>query len=255
MKYYLFIGYQLLEKNSKLPKIKIFNDSVLIDEFLCDNESSTTIESVYKEQQTNTGPYGNHSVKQKIIFSFDTPNKIKLYEIDSSSWDSGSEIKIQVCDNNSNYNNGFMTKRSMVLINPVFLLPKWLYEDKPLMEKIFLKSAKLLGHMPGWTMMDRSTAREQWPGFCTTAQSLYDMQDLCSGGDFERTFKIRHKHGLFFITKSHKNKVGFFKLDRFTHAWYQWMHKYRFTFLGSLDGRSSDIILVKKGINIENEDK
>jgi len=263
MKYYLFLGYQIIEKNSKLPKVKIFNDSILIDEFFCDNESSTTIESVYKEQQKNIGPYGNHTVKQNYEFSFDTPKKMKLYELDSSSWHSDSEIKIQVCDNKSNYNNGFMTKSSMVLLNPVFLIPKWLYEDKTSMEKIFLKSARLLGHMPGWhnmdisadMSMDISDSREQWPGFCTTSESLPDMQDLCSGGDFERTFKIRHKHGLFFITKAHKHKVGFFKLDRFTHAWYQWMHKYRFTFLGSLDGKSRDITLVKKDINIENEDQ
>jgi len=263
MKYYLFIGYQLIDKNKNNPKIRIFCDNDLIDEFTCDNESSTTLVSEYVEHEKESGKQGTASIKRHVEFSFDTPKKMKLYELDSSSWHSDSEIKIQVCDNNSNYNNAFMTKSSIVLLNPVFLIPKWLYEDQSTMEKILIRSARHLSHLPKWKGIDFSDSRVQWPGHCINPECLTysgyenNLRSLFSGGDYERTFIIKHKHGIHFITQEGKNTVGFFQLDRFTHAWYQWMRKYKFYFFGSScnDGIGSKVIrnmtIVKKDINTE----
>jgi len=264
MKYYLFIGYQLFEKNIKYPSVKIYNDNTLIDEFVCDNESSASIESVYDEKVEEIVINGKRSVNHKSIRTFTTPNKVKVYEIDSSSWHEESVIKIQVINNKSNYNNGFMNKRSMVLIDPVFLMPRSLYEDKDTVEKIFLKTSKLKGKVPGIQKIAHRP-RIIWPGHCNHSDTENEIENSAnhqyffSGGDFEQTLNIRRKHGIYFATQKEKNPIGFFHVDDFTHAWYQWMHNYRFNFLGTsfcTGGMANkDIKLIKTKINTENEDQ
>jgi hypothetical protein len=265
MKYYLFIGYQLIEKNVDYPTVQVFSDNTLIDEFICDNEFTTTIESIYKERVDETGTHGNKTVDHTAKFTFTTPKNTKVYEIDSSIWNNDSVFKIKVSDNNSNHTNGFMNKRSMILISPIFLMPKSLYEDKDTMEKIFLQSGKLKGKIPGLKKISPSVSRVRWPGFCTYSESegateyADNLKYLFSGGDFERKFNIQQKHGIYFITQKGKHALGFFHIDDFTHAWYQWMHRYRFYFLGtslcSDSKRSGDITVVKNEINTINEDK
>ena len=43
MKYYLIIGYQLLEKYKEFPSVRVYINQQLVDEFKCDSEQTTKI--------------------------------------------------------------------------------------------------------------------------------------------------------------------------------------------------------------------
>lgn len=231
MKYYLFLGYQLFERHNKAPTVRIYTDDTLVDEFICDNEKSIEMDNDYTEHQEWQEEFVKFKAVRKNKDTYHTPAKIKVYEVDSSDWNHASVIKIKVLNNASNNSNGFVSKRSMVLFNPVFLIPKKLYDNTDAMEKIFIKSCQNNGRVPGGKKYNRLNKRITWPGYSTYPDNLANVKNrslLVSGGDFELLINIRKKHGIHFIKIDNDLPIGFFHIDEYTHAWYQHMKKYKF---------------------------
>ena len=56
------------------------------------------------------------------------PNKIKMYEIDDHLFYNKEEnnIKLEICNSDSNYSNGFMTNSTLIQLRSMFLIPKHL---------------------------------------------------------------------------------------------------------------------------------
>ena len=239
MKYNLILGYQLFEKNLGFPTVRVFINDVLIDEFVCDNENSSKIKTVYDENLTTANETYTKIHRIKQTFTFSTPSKLKIYEIDSSTLSDKGSLKIQVVNNNSDYNNGFMNKRALAMISPVFLLPKWLVDDEVTMGRIIKKSCYLKGKTPGyWKMRSKEYLEKErviWPGYCNYPDNRYEVGQedlLVSGGKFDVIFKIKKKHGIYFITKDEELPIGFFHTDDFFHAFYQWKNNYQFYIYG-----------------------
>ena len=136
-------------------------------------------------------------------------------------------MKIEVTNNKSNYTNGFMSKKSMVIINPVYLVPKDLFDDKSKMHRIIKRTAQLKGKTPAAGFLKSkkylSRNRIQWPGFC-----LYpDHRQFASygtvlkqGGDFEINFNIQKKHRVYVLSLDTNLPIGYFFTDDFFYAWY-----------------------------------
>ena len=132
MKYLLIIGYQLFEEYKTFPKVRVRVNDNLLDEFTCDNRKNTNVSSVEKVITEVEGEGGfKHTTVQNFENSFNCPAKYKVYELDDYSWakNKRSSLTIEVFDNKSNYNNGFMNRRSLVCFNPIFLIRKDFLED------------------------------------------------------------------------------------------------------------------------------
>ena len=158
MKYYLIIGYQTLGKFKKYPKIAIYHNDFLLDEFDANNEEYTHISTNlnigvkaypwYREIQNyfTTGWWVDAHDPDKNIphtFELNVPKKYKVVELDESvfSKDKVGKLKIQVKGGPTNYTNGFVTKTNTLLIFPVFLIPEIFFDTKlNLPEKVFTKN-------------------------------------------------------------------------------------------------------------------
>jgi len=232
MKYNLIIGYQLLEKYLKFPTIRVKVDDTMIDEFEVDNENSSDITTIYNQNFVYDIDRAKHTVKRNINLTFSTPSKFKVYELDSEVLTDKGSLKIEVINNKSDYNNGFMKKRSMVLISPVYLLPKSLFYDKTVLERI-MRKIELLKGIPG-SMLPEITAENRtfWPGYCNHTDfdpvTCTFVDTLGKGGNYTTTLNIFKKHGIYLITHLKNTPKGFFWTQKFFYAFYQWYTKKKF---------------------------
>ena len=192
MKYTLIIGYHLIEKNKDYPTIRISLNNNFISEFDCDNEKTVV-------RDTNTQILGetlfyNTEYKQAISRwrknTVTMPCKFKTFELDSTTWKHNNKLCIEIQNNKSNYTNGFMSKRSLVVLRPIYLIPTTWLEDKKKSAKL-LKKCYLIERRIG-RFMDKK--RWPWPG-------IYD--DGCPeffGGETKIYLDIKKQKNFFIIT-------------------------------------------------------
>ena len=128
------------EKNKDFPTIRVNVNGQLVDEFVCDNEQSIEVSERVIENKCNGSKYLKHRIDRIDHHKFLIPKKCRVIELDTSSWSTEGEISINVSNNKSNYNNGFMSKRSMVSLEPVFLISKDMYHDRNSLYRIFKKN-------------------------------------------------------------------------------------------------------------------
>jgi len=239
MKYYLIIGYQIVEKNITYPNtdpptVNVSINNILIDKFLCDNEESVAVESVTNELITDIGPAHKKIKKVSTKDTYSTPSKLQIYEIDSETFKNRDNVlKIEVTKNFSDYTNGFLNKRSMVVLNPIFFIPKDLLQNPHLMNKLIKKFCRVMGKIPGTALKIRkyqSTERVVWPGYHLYPDHIIyrtnpDVVPLVNGGNFKISLNIKKRLGLHFITHHNEVPKGYFWSDDFFLAWYQWQAK------------------------------
>ena len=278
MKYYLIIGYQLLEKHKEFPTVNVSINDTLIDNFLCDNEESVSLESVANECHTMLGPTYKRTFNRTMTNTYSTPSKLQIYEIDSDTFNNHDDVlKIEVTKNYSDYTNGFLNKRSLVGFNPIFLIPKDLLHNQNSMHKLIKKfySPLFLRHWQKIKYLERVV----WPGYSAYPDHLlYNASNLAEsgtnitvpvsgGGNFKILLNIKKRLGLHFLTHHNKIPKGFFYIDDFFTAWYRWQSKKDFTVNvkteHNADKRKNPNgtsvfamdIIVKNNINTDNEDK
>mgnify|MGYP005995859147 CR=1 FL=1 len=231
MKYYLIIGYQLLERYRTFPIVTVHMNGQFVDEFECDNQEATQM-SAREIYINNIKGYGNARQCDRIEdFSFTTPSKYKMYELDSNDWPEQGELSIEVSKSYSNYTNGFMSRRSMVKFNPVFLIRKDLYDNHEAMMKI-IKAQRYAN----WVNRSHNRDDEQnlqmkivrptWPGFSSYPDNFRkEAGDLYKGGNFTIKFAIKKKHKTYMLVGDDMNTKGYFQLDVFFLAWYNFYTK------------------------------
>lgn len=271
MKYYLVIGYCLFEKNVDWPTIKVYVNNTLVDEFTCDNDRTTKITSHNAIREQNEGRYGyNATYTQEFTSKFSTTKKHKVIEVDTSSWPDTGQLKIEVAGNKSNYNNGFMSKKSMVALQPIYLIPKDLLHDEETMKRIFLKMSNNQERIYIEKSQPKeidSLTRTIWPGFtlyqAPSLDSVYGQKKvkeelICGGGDFTLNFDIIKKHKIFMLTKDRWKKKGYLFTDSFFHAWYQHFTKKYFNLVVyqnfDREGITRSRYVKLEEINTSNED-
>ena len=238
MKYYLIIGYQLLEKHKEFPTVRVYINEQLIDEFECDNEQATEISI---QERAEVKAYGKcHTMGRDTIdtFKYSTPAKYKVIELDSSTWLDNGELMIEVSNNNSNYNNGFMNKRSIVSFGTILLIRKDVLDDKSKMLRIIKKfyyserNLHLRNRRSSWSLQGN---QPRWPGLSNYPGEHLGFQDsisLTSGGNFNLQCKIKKKHKMHILIKDTVETKGYFCMDRFFVAWYQYYSKNYFDMAG-----------------------
>lgn len=223
MKYLLIIGYQLFEEYKTFPKVRVRVNDNLLDEFTCDNRKNTNVSSVEKVITEVEGEGGfKHTTVQNFEHSFNCPAKYKVYELDDASWakNKRSSLTIEVFDNKSNYNNGFMNKRSLVCFNPIFLIRKDFLEDP---EKLF-KLIKYEAWAEAMFHCKRAISRWKWPGMTSYEVRAHDIrvshEELCKGGEtFAIKFDIIKKYNMRILCREGDTVQGIFHVENFFRAW------------------------------------
>ena len=225
MKYYLIIGYQLLEKYKQLPTVRVCLNGQLVDEFLCDNEQTTEILVQSRFSKNMSGTCHNWKWDSVETSRYMTPAKYKMIELDATSWPDKGELTIEVSDNNSNYNNGFMTLRSVVWITPVILIRKDLHDNISVLYRIMKKLRQELTRSGyDWPGPNGLETRATWPGispYSTREIDRESFEELHRGGDFTLHFEIRKKHKTHILVVDSRPVKGYFRVDRFFLAWYE----------------------------------
>ena len=225
MKYYLIIGYQLLEKYKQLPTVRVRLNGQLVDEFLCDNEQTTEILVQSRFSKNMSGTCHNWKWDSVETSRYMTPAKYKMIELDATSWPDKGELTIEVSNNNSNYNNGFMTLRSVVWITPVILIRKDLHDNISVLYRIMKKLRQELTRSGyDWPGPNGLETRATWPGispYSTREIDRESFEELHGGGDFTLHFEIRKKHKTHILVVDSRPVKGYFRVDRFFLAWYE----------------------------------
>ena len=225
MKYYLIIGYQLLEKYREFPTVRVHINGQLVDEFLCDNEQTTEVSIQTKHIVNSHGTCFNKTWDSIETSKFMTPAKYKMIELDATSWPDKGELTIEVSDNNSNYNNGFMTLRSIVWITPVILIRKDIHDNISILYRIMKKLRQELSRSGyKWDGPNGLETRATWPGispYSTREIDRESFEELHGGGEFTLHFEIRKKHKTYILVVDSRPVKGYFCVDQFFLAWYE----------------------------------
>jgi hypothetical protein len=261
MKYYLIIGYQLLEKNKNFPTIRVYINGQMIDEFECDNEQATKISTKCIIDRHLVAEYFETKVNDIRTYEYQTTKKYKVFEVDSSSWPDQGDLVLEVLNNKSDYNNGFMRNRSLVSFDVVFLIRKDIYDSKSTMYNIIKKFLTTLSmyNLDWYPACDspRWPGVTKYPGFVGLGQSRRE-NNIPKGGDFKKKFTIKKKHKMHMLVLENVETKGYFCIDRFFLAWYQYYSKNYFDLVikeeQDLDGGKSKIKVEIKEINTNNED-
>ena len=225
MKYYLIIGYQLVEKHKEFPTVRVHINGQLVDEFLCDNEQTTEVSIQTKHIVNSHGTCFNKTWDSTETSKFMTPAKYKMIELDATSWPDKGELTIEVSDNNSNYNNGFMTLRSIVWITPVILIRKDIHDNISILYRIMKKLRQELSRSGyKWDGPNGLETRATWPGispYSTREIDRESFEELHGGGEFTLHFEIRKKHKTYILVVDSRPVKGYFCVDQFFLAWYE----------------------------------
>jgi len=238
----------------------------LVDDFQCDNEQSIEVDSTLIEKYNSSGVGYEEKYEFVKTLKYSVPKKHKIIELDSSSWPNERALKISVHNNNSNYNNGFMTKKSIVVINPVFLIRKDMLDDRSTMQRIIRKSYKWQSAR-GEKRAHRDNRRPMWPGYDLSLMTYHplfrNMDFLTHGGNFEINFKIKKKHNNYMLTRDEdagtgfKQCHGFFFLSHLFCSWYQRYNNDHFDVVCEMasDFRGSSSVATNNSTKVEIKSK
>jgi hypothetical protein len=230
MKYYLIIGYYLFEKYKQNPICRIFLGNQFVTEFECDNTDTIPVElsikNINRFDSTDGNPYVYTREREQNI-SFTMPAKAKVIELDLEDKYAGENVVIELRNNPSNNNNGFMTKRNLVSFRPIYLVPAFLLKNSQRLNKFLKKSYEIsrdilinrrLGFNDKWA----------WPGF-------HDQEiPPFIGGKQKLIFQIKKKLNFYYLASDKTkfpsfqpeknpndipNPVGFPQIETFFYAW------------------------------------
>ena len=139
MKYLLGIGFIVTEKYRKDPVARVNIDDTFIDEIVVDDYPNYDKVWVGDENMwPHTSPVVDYDHKggrildghKRTLFqptkSWTFPKKFKTYVIDQDQLQGKKQLVVKIQNSDSNYNNGFMTKSTLIDMN-AFLVPlKWI---------------------------------------------------------------------------------------------------------------------------------
>ena len=245
MKYKFILGFEYT-KYKNPAKIIISTEDRLIDEFSLEQDISGSTNIVENLDKTffhkHIGPKRcNHKPSPACLkrlykgypllsphqgpqdpavfertWSIDSvPKFIKVYDIDSSSID--RQIKVKVVNPNSNYNNGFITKSSMIKFSLVALFPAKLTKNKCEALMNMILRLESVHHYPEAPPIIQQT----WPrleSFDVNAEGddrkLIKHSDEWIGGNFTIDLKIRQKYGIKYLSADSMSTYGIWDIGR-----------------------------------------
>ena len=189
MQYVLGVALEY-KKYKKFARVRIFADDHLIDDLKLD-----------KDINTKTVSYGPITVgpnyKTDTSGTMDIPKKLFFYEVDESVLK--YNIRIEVENDDTNFNNGFMTKYSYIVLHKVFLIPKP-YLNYAKLDELAFKNKSILAKP---VKPDRIPWRFNWPtmGQVVVDRHLVGVENFIENSGIETPLSPFYKKGGSFSMK------------------------------------------------------
>ena len=255
-KYFLFIGYQTFEKYQHFGKIQVYLNDTLLEEFDASNEESTSVSHILKtgkrknpvRPQFDIGfkiQYPN-SLDTEYEYNFQSPKKFKVIDLAETNFQykKVNNLTIKVKGGPSNYTNGFVTKKNMIMLFPIFMIPETMFIDTKLIDKLFERNKKFFYAMAKNKIRDWTTTefpfydyrdfhidlsgtnagstplrckQFQWPGPNVAENSnkpnSYFVLGNAHGGNFDLKFYIHKKYNYYSLQALQDPPKGYMQLN------------------------------------------
>ena len=266
MKYYLVIGYQTIEKWREYGRIQILLNGILLDDFVADNENQIDISHKHNinldhvnsftdfvlENQFDEKTVLNHGQK-KFRIQQTQPKQLRVLEIESQKLKNKNSLLIRIVGGPSNNQNGFVSKKNMISIFPVFLLPAGVFKSTKLVSKFIQANKKFykrhnafMQHYPFFanyklrqkynklnTELQIETVTEdvdykltytpiQWPGsnYHKSEKNLYNLFGNFIGGNKDIELFVHKKHNTFILSPFETTPKGIWQINMcFVHLY------------------------------------
>ena len=271
MKYYLVIGYQSIEKWREYGRIQILLNNNLLDDFPADNENQIDISHKHNINLENVNSFADFILENQFDDQIDAdmtvlnrdqkkfriqqsqPKKLRVLEIESQNLQNKNTLLIRIVGGPSNNQNGFVSKKNMISIFPVFLIPAGVFRSTKLVSK-FIKANKkfykrhnaFMQHYPFFanyklqqkdnelnTELQIETVTEdvdyklaytpiQWPGtnYHRSGKNLYNLFGNFIGGNKDIELFLHKKHNTFMISPFEHTPKGIWQINMcFVHLY------------------------------------
>lgn len=120
MKYWLVTGF-FCKVFRKEPRIRLFFDEKLIDEYyLGPEEEKTNLVDPLKNLSHKLSPIPN---KQLCEYIRKTLPSLRFYNVEISNKIEKTSVRIEIDNDDSNYTNGFMTKSTLIKCKVLTIIP------------------------------------------------------------------------------------------------------------------------------------
>ena len=221
MKYYLIIGYHLTEKNNNFPTIRISLDDKFIGEFECDNEKLSNVRTSVNYNRKTLYVGTNYEEEDDRIQNkfFLLPKVFKTFELNSCYWSNNHRLSIEIFNNNSNYTNGFMTKRSLVSFRPIYLIPESIYKSREKLSKL-LKKCYTKKKIFEIGEEKENKKRWTWPG--VQDQRVPEF----FGGNCKINLQIKKKQNFYIITPHNLDDISLIGFPQISDVFHAWLNLY-----------------------------
>jgi len=193
MRYLLVVGFAC-EVYRKEPRARIYINNQLIDEFNIKHHTDTYTDKIKEFDKKNhpLQPY-HWDLGNKIDFENYPP--LQFYEIDIDKNQQHLDISIHIKNGDSNYNNGFISKRTILQLKYFTFFPY----NKKFLERLVKRVRK-------------KRISENYAWYSNSRPSLFDLIKHCTW-KFEKKIKTIKHNELEHINYHNLGEDGYFECN------------------------------------------
>jgi len=232
MKYLLVVGFAC-DIYRQEPRARIFVGDKLIDEFHIPHHKDT-LSTVVKEFQQNKHILQPFFFNEFVNIRTKNFPPLRFYEIDIEQTQNQLELRIDINNNDSNYNNGFITKSTLLQLQVCHFFPL----DKELLSRLVkIRKKNFINENYAWFWNNRNTIFNlsvngiEWRGentqtFDTTNLNKFNLHAIGGNGHFY--CKLVKKYGIFISKLCRSYRYDFFRtllIDYFINKYKQHENK------------------------------
>jgi len=195
MKYLLVVGFAC-DVYRKEPRARIFVGDKLIDEFDIPHHKDT-LDTAMKNFWQN-----NHILQPFLEVGFENMRiknfpPLRFYEIDIEQTQNQLELRIDINNDDSNYNNGFITNSTLLKLRICYFFPL----DKELLSRLV-------------TIRKKNFINKNYAWFCNNRNIIFNLNSNVMEwrGENTQTFNTKNVHKTFFFHSIGGNGYFYCKL-------------------------------------------
>ena len=211
MRYLLVVGFAC-EVYRREPRARLFFNNNLIDEFYIQHHKDTHTTAIKKLwEDTHTLQPTSNTELENIKINCLPP--LRFYEIEIDQKQNQAELYIEIKNDDSNYNNGFMTNSTLLQLQACYFFPL----DKKLISRFFeIRKKNFIKKNYAWYRSSKNIIFRpnengmQWQEENTqTFKSINELHKIGGNGHF--SCKFVKKYGIFISKLSRSYRYRFFE--------------------------------------------
>jgi hypothetical protein len=213
MRYLLVVGFAC-EVYRKEPRARIYINNQLIDEFYIQHHKDT-FTTAAKKSWGDTHILQPYSYTERENIKINCLPPVRFYEIEIDQKQNQAELYIEIKNDDSNYNNGFMTNSTLLQLQACYFFPL----DKKIISRLFeIRKKNFIKKNYAWYRSNKNIIFRpnendmQWQGENTQTFKFTDVSNLNKiGGNGHFICKFVKKYGIFISKLSRSYRYRFFE--------------------------------------------